>query len=403
MNTPGVIQDSFTRAAWLVWLTLVTAALNVRAVLTSVSPLLPLVRDTLGISNVDAGWLMAIPVLCMGVFAQFSVAVLRRFGLEHAIAGLLVLMGAAILTRWLWPTFAVLLASAAVSGACIAIIGPLLSGYVKKYLSASLTIGISVYSFSMVLGAATAAAVSGAMYAHDLASWPLILGMWGIPSVLAGMLWWGCRSAPLVTPAGTVATPATPALAMPWGNPVAWLLVAFFCLQSGLFYSLLAWFVPYLGERAGDYNQGIVQFGAFTFAQLGGSLVLPTLLEHLKIQHGEYVAGGLFTLGLSALLLPGSPWPGLLLVSTGSGAMFSYALLLPLRLTSNYAEGSAWSAMMLGAGYALSSAFPLGYGLLQDLTGRYRSIFVCLLLQAVLMCALLFWLNRLADARTAAR
>jgi len=379
------------RAEWLVWLTMMLAALNLRTVVTSVSPLLPVIRHALGISNVGAGWLMSIPVLSMGLFAQFALPALRRFGLERAVAALLGVMGLAILTRALWPNFAVLIGSALLSGACIAMLGPLLSGYVKKHLAHRLTVGISVFSFSMGTGAALAAAVSGALYTEGLAGWPAILGLWGIPCLLAALAWWGGRGAPLQHGPEQAAHAA-----LPWRNRVAWLLVLFFALQAGLFYALLAWFTPFLGERAGDYRHGVAQFGVFTVAQLGGSLLLPALLERLRIRRGEYVAVGLWVAGLTALLLPGAPWPGLLLLSFGCGATFSYSLLLPLRLTDNYAAGSAWSVLMLGAGYVLASLFPLGYGVLAEATGHYRSIFQLMLVQALVMLALLAWLNRLA-------
>src|SRR5262249_10028671 len=61
------------------------AALALRPQVVGIAPLLPAIRDDLGLSHAVAGLLGTIPVLCMGLFALPAPGFARRLGSRRAV------------------------------------------------------------------------------------------------------------------------------------------------------------------------------------------------------------------------------------------------------------------------------------------------------------------------------
>lgn len=76
------------------------ASLNLRSVITSVSPLLRTIQDSLGMSGAEASLLTSLPVLCMGFFAPAAVKLSNRLSIERTIAYCLLLIGLATAARY---------------------------------------------------------------------------------------------------------------------------------------------------------------------------------------------------------------------------------------------------------------------------------------------------------------
>ena len=60
-------------------------ALNLRATLASLPPLVQTIRSDLGLSGAVAGLLTTLPVLCMGVFAPVAQRLAHRIGREATL------------------------------------------------------------------------------------------------------------------------------------------------------------------------------------------------------------------------------------------------------------------------------------------------------------------------------
>jgi CP family cyanate transporter-like MFS transporter len=99
---------------------IVLVALNLRGILSATAPVLPQVRDDLGLTEVQAGLLTTLPVLCFALFAPPAAALVRRLGVQHAM--LLALAGIAVTTalRPLGGT-TVLLLGTLLAGVCLTI------------------------------------------------------------------------------------------------------------------------------------------------------------------------------------------------------------------------------------------------------------------------------------------
>lgn len=119
-HTPPVVARP-----WLLLLGLILVALNLRPALSSMSPLLAEVSQSLGLSAAKAGLLTTLPVLCLGLFAPMAPILARRFGAERVVLGILLTLAAGIILRSAFGEVG-LFAGSLIAGASIGIIGVLL-------------------------------------------------------------------------------------------------------------------------------------------------------------------------------------------------------------------------------------------------------------------------------------
>ena len=76
--------------AGLLVLTIFLVALNLRAALAALPPLVRTIQADLGIDSATAGLLTTLPVLCMGLFAPVAQRLAHRVGREATVGWALV-------------------------------------------------------------------------------------------------------------------------------------------------------------------------------------------------------------------------------------------------------------------------------------------------------------------------
>jgi CP family cyanate transporter-like MFS transporter len=96
--TNGPIRNlKHTAAGGLMVTALFLASLNLRPAISSISPVLEIIRSDLGMNASVASLLTSIPVLCMGFFSPISVRIGRSLGIERVITWSLVLLSGSTL------------------------------------------------------------------------------------------------------------------------------------------------------------------------------------------------------------------------------------------------------------------------------------------------------------------
>lgn len=187
---------------------IILASFNLRPVITSVSPLLGTIRQTLQMSAATASLLTSLAVLCMGLFAPFAIKLANRWSIERTIAYALILIGLATAARYFANTAWAMLVTALLSGIGIAIVGPLLSGYIKeKFANPSRVVGI--YSLALVVGAALGSGLSIPL-SHLFHSWQASVASWAILALIALFFWWK----PIEQKAATATVTDSPSLSI---------------------------------------------------------------------------------------------------------------------------------------------------------------------------------------------
>ncbi|MFS0724117.1 CynX/NimT family MFS transporter [Paenibacillus sp. 1P07SE] len=345
---------------------IILASLNMRPVITSVPPLLGEFQSELGMSALAVSLLTSLPVLCMGVFAPLAVTLGRRIGVERAILGAMVLIGSATAIRAFTTAAPLFILTAFLSGIGIGIAGPLLSGFIRqRFANGSLL--ISVYSASLVLGAALAAGFSVPLYEWLGGSWQHALASWGLLAA-AAVLCWG-----LVAAKPAPRAPDSAGYRLPLGDKKAWLLTLMFGLMASIFYSMTAWLSPIAESMGYTKQEGGMILTVFTLIQLPMSFLIGWLVaKYQRLAMWLVLCSISELIGLAILLAAGSPLIGGLLIGIGAGGLFPLALLLPFIVTRRPEEVSSWSALNQGGGYMLGAVGPLLVGRAVDWTGNYQ-------------------------------
>lgn len=350
---------------------------NLRASITSISPLLNTIEHSLGFNAVTASLLTSLPVFCMGIFAPLAAGIGGRIGLAPTVFWAVALIGIATALRLVAISAPLLIFTAVLAGTGIAIAGPVMSGFIKAHFPHRAPIMVGVYSGGLGIGATISAGLSIPLKNAFSNSWSISLAFWTVFAVMGLGIWIPILRRSSQTRMQNRSSNRSP---LPWNQPKAWMLVVLFALQSGLYYTLAAFFAPALEQRglsalgAGDVMT------AFSLVNMVTGIVLPMLLPRAASRMPWLVGCGLLMLvGVCALAwLPTtvSPWLIALVLGLGSGGSFTLTLILPLDFTDSGEETSAWTAMMQCGGYLLSAAVPLAAGAIRDASGNYTIVFI---------------------------
>ena len=377
-------------------LALILAAINLRPGITSLAPLIERIAEELALSRSLISLTTALPVLCMGLLAPFAPRLAVRLGLERTIALCMAVIAVALLLRIVGHSSVILIGSAVLLGAAIAVAGPLLSGFIKRHFAGRMGSVVGWYSLGMAIGGAGGAVltVPATQWLGD--DWTRGLAVWALPALLGLLLW-------LFLP-NRIETDNEAASGLPWRQPRAWLISAFFAIQAGLFYALATWAVARYHEAGLSLMHSNSLFSVSMLMGLPSSFLLPWLAQRF---HNRYLlllgCGLLSSISLAMITFQPTVLPEVWAVTIGFGlgGSFALSLVLPLYEAGSPLAVSRWTAMMLFTGYSLACTTPVLTGLVRDLSGSYQIPFMVLTALAVLM-TLLAWVMRHGPKRASA-
>ncbi len=380
----------FPRA--LLLLALILAAINLRPGITSLAPLIERIATELSLSRSMISLTTALPVLCMGLLAPFAPRFAVRLGLERTIGLCMALIALALVLRVVGHNSVILIGSAVLLGAAIAVAGPLLSGFIKRHFAGRMGSVVGWYSLSMAIGGAGGAVLTVPATQLLGDDWAYGLAVWALPALLGLVLW-------LCLP-NRVEAESDVVVGLPWRQPRAWLISAFFAIQAGLFYALATWAVARYHEAGLSLLQSNSLFSVSMLMGLPSSFLLPWLAQRFQNRYALLMGCGLLS-SISLMMITFQPTvlPELWAVTIGFGlgGSFALSLVLPLYEAGSPLAVSRWTAMMLCTGYTLACLTPVLTGLARDLAGNYQLPFMVLTALALLM-TLVAWVMRRGSA-----
>ena len=367
----------------LLMLGFVLLAANLRPALTSVAPLIGLIRTDTGISNGVAGLLTALPLLAFGMLSPIAPRLAHRFGMELVLLASMLVLAVGILL-----------------GASIAVGNVLLPSIVKREFPERVGLMTSTYSTALAVSAAIAAGASFPIAHHIGSGWRGALALWALLAFVAAVAWLPqIRSArPGNASAGTSLGVSTL-----WRSALAWQVTLFMGLQSLGYYVVLTWLPEILQEAAG--MSASLAGWMLALAQAVGiaSIFLaPVLADRRPSQYGVVVAAvtlaGTGTLGLLVAASTATTlW--VVLLGLGQGACFSLALTFFALRAPDSEHTAALSGMAQSVGYLLAAVGPFLFGVLHDATHAWTVPLA--LLFAVAVCLLITGLGAARDAHVA--
>lgn len=348
------------------------ASLAMRPQILAIGPLLPLIRDDLGLPASVAGLLTTIPVLCMGLFAPIGPRVAARLGPTTAFAACLALVVGFGLLRALVPATPLLLLATFGVGVGIGMAGAIPSMVVAQRMPTRPALGTGAYAAGIVAGSTFGAgvavplAVEGA-WRQSLA----VLSIVAIGSLVAWLL--------LVRGDGSAGVDARRLAAraprLPWRSTTGWLLVVVFGLQSLLYYGCISWLPNAFVERGWTVADAGALIAAFNGIGLATTIGVPLVADRLGARRSQLVGASVVTtLGLlGVILVPDLAWGWVAILGLALGMIFPLVLTLPIDVADDPSTVGAVAALMLLGGYVLSSIGPVVMGAARDASGSFDS------------------------------
>jgi CP family cyanate transporter-like MFS transporter len=348
-------------------------SLVLRPPVASIGPLLHEIVGDLGLSGAETGMLASAPVLCFGLGAFASPALVRRFGVNHAMLLVLIVLTVAGVAR-LFFGFPGLLIGSIAAGLSIAVANVLLPTIVRVEFPNRVPLVTGAYTTLLAFSASFAASIA-VPTSEALGGWRIALAVWMVPAVLASIFWApkAFSSEPHVAQASHAAAEERAAVLR---SPISWAIVGFFGLQSLGFYAILGWLPTLLIASGQNPAQAGSYLGLATAAGIPAGLILSSVIGRFKSLAWWAAAASSMTLIGYLLLLAAFTnsaviVPACILISLGQASTFPMSLSIIGTRASTRAQTTQLSAMAQGWGYLLAAAGTFAVGVVASSTGSW--------------------------------
>ncbi len=348
---------------------LVLAGLNMRPLLTSVSPLLGQLRQIMGLSPLAASLLPAVPMVMMGAIALLSASLMQRVALQRLlIVGLTLLLLALLARAWIddgsW-----LVASALCAGLGVGVVQMAMPGLIRQRFAARSAPITGLWAGALMGGGGLGAALSPWLSAQF--GWSIALSGWALPVLLAIGLWLLVR-VPTASSAEKIAMPSL------WRKPRAWSLAASFGLVNGGYATCVAWLPDAYHHLGWSAQAGGSLLGAMILCQVAGALLMPLLARRADRRPQLIISLSCQLIGIGGFLFAPllAPWWWAAIAGFGLGAAFPLSMVLALDHLPHPQAGARLVAFMQGVGFIIAGCMPFIAGQLQALTHSFSSVWL---------------------------
>ena len=349
-------------------LLLVLLGLNLRPFLTSVGPVLDLVRADIGLDFRAAAMLTTLPFVLMGLMAFIGIGVARRFGERQALTGALLLLMLGCVSRAVVKDGAQLIACAGIAGTGVAVIQALVPGIAKRWFPQQIAMAMGLYSAALVGGGALGSLAS--TWLNSYGGWRLGLSIWALPALAVLLLWLLC--APRTPPQAT-GGPA-PVLSRFFRNKRAWQLAVYFGLTNSGYSSLVAWLPSFYQQQSMGLQASGNLLAWLAIFQATAAFAMPMLARRSADRRGPLLLTiALQTVGFAGFALApnAAPWVWVALAGFGLGGFFSLSLIVALDHLPGAQAAGTLAAFVQGVGFLLASSAPWLIGWLLDSGGSF--------------------------------
>lgn len=357
--------------------------------LLAIGPLLPLIREDLGLSATVAGLLTSIPVLCMGIGAPIGPRLAARVGPRTAFALCMALIIGAGIARAAAPGPLLVLVATFGIGIGIGIGGVLPAMVVSARLPGRPALGIGAYAAGLVAGGTIASGIAVPLaLVGDWRSPLLVISLLSLVSLAAWIL-----LIPADPPRSRDERPQ--ALRLPWRSPTAWLLVLAFGSQSIMFYGIVSWLPNAYVESGWTADAAGSLIALFNGVGLVTTIGVPFVADRLGRRRPMLLGSALVGVAglVGVILAPELAYLWVVVLGLAIGIVFPLILTLPLDVADDPGRVGSVAALMLFGGYTLSAIGPFTLGAFRDLTGDFSASLWLLVVVAVALVVCVAFLS----------
>ena len=306
----------------LLWL----FGLCLRTTVLAVPPVMPMIHDSLALSQAQVGALTSLPVLLFSFAAVPGSLLIARFGAFRVVLAGTVLTAVGSALRGLSTGPVLLFATTIVMSAGVAIMQPIMPTTVRQWLPNRIGLGTAIYTNGLLVGEIFPTLLTIPLILPLLAgSWRMSLIFWSVPIAIIALVIY------LFAPRVHADHAALSRKWLPdWHVGLVWRLGALFCCINAIYFSANA-FIPIYLTSAGRSDLIGGALSALNFGQLPASLLLLMVAGELERRAWPYLASGILSLvsivGLVTMVGPATiVWAALL------GFSDSAALIVGLTL-----------------------------------------------------------------------
>lgn len=394
----------------LAFVAVAVAAVNLRAGIASLGPVLSDVLDAYGTSSSYAGLITALPGVLFGVMGLCAVPLARRMGLSRTIlVGMVVSLVGLVARPWV-GSMAVFITLTGLVVAGIALGNVLIPAWAKNYGGRRTVALMTVYS--ALLGVSGAVGPLSALWFDGDDAWRWALFVWAFLCMAQVLVWVVValrtgsdfpgatkkQDAPDAASAPSDTIPS--ALPQPteeeverltrtslWRSPTAVFLTLFFGVQAMNAYLQMGWLPQIYVDSGVSRDVGTVALAMIGAFNILGGIVMPTVIDRARSLAPFPLVFALLSAGgyLGVLLAPTAApllWAGLLGLG---GFCFPTAIALITARSRSSLVTARLSGFVQPMGYFIAGIGPFVIGLVHGHTGDWTGILVALVVIALLM------------------
>ncbi|WP_231973362.1 cyanate transporter [Variovorax sp. HW608] len=380
-------------------LLVVLIAINLRAFLTSTSPLLDEIRAETGLGFRGASMLTMLPMLAMGLMSLIGVSLGGRIGARAGVLCGLAAIAVACGGRLFAEDAAWLLASAALAGVGVGLVQALMPGVVKRGYPAHTGMAMGLYSAAL-MGGGGLGAIGAPWLAHASGDWHAALAIWALPALLAAVIW-ACSRSDAAATGAAMDSETRNGWRQCLRNPRAWLLACYFGLVNGGYTSLVAWLPQFYAAKGRDAAHSGSMLTWMTVAQLVSALLVPVLARRHRDLRPWLVAMLVLQISGFAALALDAPMAvsAVGVLGFGLGGAFALCMALALDHLPHPEQAGALAAFMQGVGFMVAALAPLATGWMREHAGGFEASWTYLGVVAMLLLPVTWRLDPRSYAR----
>jgi MFS transporter, CP family, cyanate transporter len=365
---------------------------NLRPAVTSIGPLLQMVRSELGLSGAMLGLLTTLPLLIFAGFSPFA-RLGQIFGIERTLTGCLALLVLGIALRSQGSTGA-LFGGTAILAIGIGIANVLVPSVIKRDFPDHVGSVTTAYVMVMTLTGALATGLAVPLAAYLAGGWRSSLAIWVVFAALALLFW-----LPEIRKGHVPVAAHRPNLATTkpiWRSLLAWQVTLFMGIQFLIYYVTIGWMPLFLATHGKSAAEAGWLLTLYQMMTVGVGFVAPGLLQRGRDQRILAVVASLITALSIVGLLVAPRLAGCWLVICGAsfGATFILAFALIGMRAADHQRAASLSAMSQATAYLIAAVGPVAFGWLHDLATSWTVPMLGLLAIAIIQCLVGFGAGR---------
>lgn len=342
-------------------------AINLRPALSSIGPLVDLIRHDVGLSDTLLGLLTTLPLIAFGIVSTITPLFTKRFGIGNTLLSALILLTLGIIIRSIAGVFGLYLGTILL-GIAIAFGNVLIPALIKRNFPHKAGFVTSLYSGIMSLGAAVAAGLSFPLAVQFNLGWRGSLNVWAVLAVIALIIWIPNLKRLDRSVASRNFKDAIKNLS---GSVLVWKMALYMGLQSFAFYVILAWLPAILIDRGFEASYAGWMLSLSQATGILGAIVIPIWAGSRRDQRLIIVSLIIVeVMALLGLIIPGigmvELWVGL--IGMVLGGTFGLALLLIVLRSKDAETAAELSGIVQSIGYLIAATGPFIVGMIYDLT-----------------------------------